>query len=157
MQRRGRGVLEDEVLDAVRAAARPATVTEVVAALPGPAAYTTVLTTMRRLHDLGALTRDHRGRAFTYSPAPSAVGLASARSARDMRRLLDRAGDRANVLAVFVAGLDPPDEVVVRRLLLDRHRPADLPPDRGRDPHGPRRAGSERPGRQAPPTPRVRG
>jgi len=133
MQRRGRGVLEDECFDVVRAAGRPVTVTEVAAALRGPAAYTTVSTTLTRLHDIGALTREHRGRAFAYSPAPFTGGLLWSHNARSVRRLLGRAGDRANVLAAFVAGLDPTDKVVVRQLLGDRHPPADGARNRGPD------------------------
>jgi len=119
MRRRARGSLEHEVLAAVSAAARPVTVAEVVAALGGPTAYTTVMTTLARLREKGALIRERRGRAFVYAPAAAAELVAAARTARQMRRLLEGQGTRADVLARFVAELDADDGAVLLGLLAD--------------------------------------
>jgi len=119
MRRRARGSLEHEVLAAVSAAARPVTVAEVVAALGGPTAYTTVMTTLARLREKGALIRERRGRAFVYAPAAAPELVAAARTARQMRRLLEGQGTRADVLARFVAELDADDGAVLLGLLAD--------------------------------------
>ncbi len=119
MRRRARGSLEHEVLAAVSAAARPVTVAEVVAALGGPTAYTTVMTTLVRLCEKGALIRDRRGRAFVYAPAAAPELVGAARTARQMRRLLEGQGTRADVLARFVAELDADDGAVLLGLLAD--------------------------------------
>lgn len=136
MQRRARGALEAEVFDLVRSAGRPVTVAEVTAGLDAPAAYTTVMTTLTRLHDDEMLTREHRGRAFAYSSTPSCGALTSTRGARGMRRLLDRSADRADVLGAFVAGLTPADDAVLRQLLAEHHLPVDRASDHGRDDPG---------------------
>jgi len=119
MRRRARGSLEHEVLAAVSAAARPVTVAEVVAALGGPTAYTTAMTTLARLREKGALIRERRGRAFVYAPAAAPELVAAARTARQMRRLLEGQGTRADVLARFVAELDADDGAVLLGLLAD--------------------------------------
>jgi predicted transcriptional regulator len=84
--------------------------------------YTTVLTTLIRLHEKGRLLRERRGRAYAYSPADDIT----AQAATQMRALMDRSGDREAVLANFVGGLDARDGVVLRRLVnaVLRHRSA---------------------------------
>ena len=116
---RRRGALEQEVLGCLAAAGRPLTVSEVLADLGDDLAYTTVLTTLSRLHAKGALTREPAGRAFAYSlPAdPTTMGVAV--TARRMSRLLDSGEDRAGVLARFVADLSPEDERLLTELLAD--------------------------------------
>ena len=118
---RRRGALEQEVLGCLAAAGRPLTVSEVLADLGDDLAYTTVLTTLSRLHAKGALTREPAGRAFAYSPAdPTTMGLSM--TARRMSRLLDSRQDRAGVLARFVADLSPADEQLLTELLTDGRR-----------------------------------
>ena len=119
MRRRARGSLEHEVLDAVTGAARPVTVAEVVTALAEPTAYTTAMTTLARLQDKGALVRERRGRGFVYAPAAAPESVAAAQAARQMRRLLEGQGTRADVLARFVAELDADDGAVLLGLLAD--------------------------------------
>lgn len=61
--------------------------------------------------------------------APQTSGAVG--TARRMRRLLDTAGDRANVLVSFVADLHPDGEGLLYRLLTDGHlppTPSDPPP-----------------------------
>ena len=66
MKRRGPklGHLESAVLSIVGAESEPVTVAEVQAALPGDPAYTTVMSTLARLAEKGALRRTLEGRAY---------------------------------------------------------------------------------------------
>src|SRR6476619_6652566 len=68
MKRRGPklGHLESAVLSIVAAASEPVSVAEVQAALPGDPAYTTVMSTLARLAEKGALRRTLEGRAYRY-------------------------------------------------------------------------------------------
>ena len=109
--RRDRGELENEVL-AVVAAGGSMTPRQVLEDLDRDLAYTTVMTTLARLSDRGAVTRERTGRTFAYALAdPSTV------PARAMRRTLDTAPDREQVLARFVDELGPDDVPVLQRLL----------------------------------------
>jgi predicted transcriptional regulator len=111
-ERRERGDLENEVLAALAAAGRALTPGEVLAALDRELAYTTVMTTLSRLHAKDAVTRRRTGRAYAYAPADTATS-----AARRMRRLLDGREDRSAVLARFLDELDPDDVPVLQRLL----------------------------------------
>lgn len=112
-----RGGLEAAVLAVLSAEPRALTVTEVRDRLAGDRAYTTVMTTLVRLHRKGALVREPRGRAFAYRAVAGPADLADAMTARRMRSLLEAGSDRAGVLARFVAELDPGDEQVLARIL----------------------------------------
>jgi predicted transcriptional regulator len=109
--RRDRGALENEVLAAL-AADGPMTPRQVLDHLGNELAYTTVMTTLARLHEKGAATRQSTGRTFTY-----ALAAGSTVQARQMRRTLEAAPDREQVLARFLDELDPADVPVLRRLL----------------------------------------
>jgi predicted transcriptional regulator len=113
-RRRDRGDLENEVLAALAAAGRPLTPGEVLSALGRDLAYTTVMTTLSRLHAKDAVTRERVGRAYAYAPADTATA-----AARRMRRLLDGREDRSAVLARFLHELDPGDVPVLQRLLAE--------------------------------------
>lgn len=115
--RRSRGALEEEALTAVRAAGRPVSVAEVITGLEDPPAYTTVMTTLARLWSKGVLTREAQGRGYVYAPAAPPADTSAALAARSMRRLLDNEGRRTDVLARFVAELDPADEQHLREVL----------------------------------------
>lgn len=108
--RRDRGALENEVLGALSTG--PMTPRQVLEHLGGELAYTTVMTTLARLHEKGATTRESTGRTFTYALADQ-----SNVPARAMRRTLDAAPDRDQVLARFLDELAPDDVPVLRRLL----------------------------------------
>lgn len=116
-RRRDRGELANEVLAAVAAADRALTPAEVLAELGEDLAYTTVMTTLVRLHEKGVLTRERTGRAYAYSPADTA-GVA----ARRMREVLDGGRDREVVLARFLDELRPDEVPVLARLLRDAER-----------------------------------
>jgi predicted transcriptional regulator len=117
--RRPKGGLERQVLAALVAAGRPLTPGEVLAELGGDLAYTTVMTTLSRLHEKGALRREQVGRAFAYSPAGDAGSVETIAVAQRMRRVLETGGDRAGVLAHFVADLPAEDEQLLAELLAE--------------------------------------
>lgn len=117
--RRGPGALEAAVLAIVAATPGPVSVAEVVQELPGQPAYTTVMTTLARLHDKGALERIRVGRAYHYSMVAPRSAVDDAVTARRMHRLLSDRNDRAGVLARFVAELDPADERLLAELLAE--------------------------------------
>jgi predicted transcriptional regulator len=116
-RRREPGALEREVLAAIAAAGRPLTPAEALAELGTPLAYTTVMTTLARLHDKGALTRRPAGRTYTYALAAAPDALDAALTARQMSRLLDAGANRAEALARFVADLSPDDEKLLADIL----------------------------------------
>jgi predicted transcriptional regulator len=116
---RPRGALERGVLACLRAAERPLTAAEVLADLGGRLAYTTVMTTLTRLHTKGALTRELAGRAYAYSAAGAPQDVDASVRALRMRRLLEDGQDHAGVLARFVADLSPADERLLTELLAD--------------------------------------
>ncbi len=122
--RRDRGELETEVLSALRRVGRPMTAREVLAELGTGLAYTTVMTTLARLHDKGALTRQRAGRAFVYGLAGDARAVDSALTARRMHKVLDAGTDRGVALSRFVSELGPDDERLLAELLreLDQGR-----------------------------------
>jgi len=104
------------VLTLLEAAAAPMTPGEVQRALDRPLAYTTVMTTLVRLHGKGLVTRHRTGRAFAYSP----TNRADDRAAQAMTEALDRGADRHKVLSRFVSSLSPEEEGLLRRLLLEQ-------------------------------------
>ena len=91
--------------------------------LGGELAYTTVMTTLSRLHTKGVLQRESAGRGFAYRlPMPLGEVPASVSAAR-MRRILESGDDRASILARFLSDLDPDDEQILLRLLADEADP----------------------------------
>ncbi len=114
---RPRGALEREVLACLAAANRPLTAGDVLAELGGGLAYTTVMTTLTRLQAKGVLTRRLSGRAYVYAVAGDPDQVEASLAAHRMRRVLDEGGDRAGVLARFVADLSPEDEQLLAGLL----------------------------------------
>ena len=122
---RAAGALEQEVLASLAAAGRPLTVAEVQADLGSELAYTTVMTTLSRLHAKGALRRQSAGRAYAYTLATPLNAVPASLTASRMRRLLDAEADRASVLANFVAHLDKDDERLLADLIDVRSRPTD--------------------------------
>lgn len=65
------GELELEIMNVLWQANQPMTVADVVKALDHSRAYTTVMTTMSRLHEKGYLSQERTGRAFSYTPCIS--------------------------------------------------------------------------------------
>lgn len=112
-ERRACGALAAEVLAVLQGADRALTPGQVLAELGGGLSYSTVVTTLSRLHDKGVLTRTRHGRAFAYAPVTDEPGLA----ARRMRQVLEDRTDREAVLTRFVSSLSEGDEKLLRRLL----------------------------------------
>lgn len=111
--RRPAGSLEHEVLTALWSADAALTPGEVQEALEADLAYTTVMTTLTRLHGKGLVQRVRAGRAYAYSP----VERADEHAAQTMKDVLSQGSDRAAVLTRFVERLGPDEEAVLRRLL----------------------------------------
>ena len=126
-ERRDRGALETEILAVLRHTGEPMTAGQVHETLDDELAYTTVMTTLSRLHDKGALTRALSGRAYLYRLAGDEQAVDAALTARRMRRLLDAGSDRNVALRRFVSELEPSDERVLAELLreLDQDRHSD--------------------------------
>lgn len=114
---RPRGVLERQVLACLAAAGRPITAGEVLSELGRDLAYTTVMTTLARLHTKGAVSRELNGRAYAYSLNGDEGDINMVVTAHRMRRLLEAGENRAGVLARFVADLAPEDERLLADLL----------------------------------------
>ncbi len=79
----------------------------------GSISYSTVVTTLTRLFDKGAVARHRDGRAFRYGALSAPAGLVADR----MSRLMEVEPDRATVLRRFVSNLSPDDERLLRELL----------------------------------------
>jgi predicted transcriptional regulator len=114
-QRRPAGMLEDEVLAALWRGERPMSPAEVQSSLGAALAYTTVMTTLARLHRKGMATRTREGRGYVYFPSVDEAD----HTAAAMTALLRRRQDHAAVLARFVSELPPEDERLLLRLLRD--------------------------------------
>jgi predicted transcriptional regulator len=103
---------------------------EVRAGLGGDLAYTTVMTTLSRLHAKGAVFRGPAGRGFAYELRGGPADAQASMTAHRMLALLHGGGDRAGVLTRFVADLSPEDEQLLSDLLAEGvPPPAAGPPD----------------------------
>ena len=116
--RRAAGQLEEAVLRLLGDTAA-LTVSEVREAIDPALAHTTVMTALVRLTNKGLVVRQRRGRSFSYSLPVAAAELPALRSALRMRTELDSRAERADVLANFVAALEPGDEELLRALLAE--------------------------------------
>ena len=114
---RPRGALERDVLACLAAAGRALSPGEVRAELGGDLAYTTVMTTLSRLHAKGAISRQAVGRGYQYELPGGPDAAQASMTAHRMLRLLDAGADRAGVLSRFVADLRPEDEELLTNLL----------------------------------------
>ena len=92
----------------------PASVRDLVDEFDG-AAYTTLMTTLDRLHRKGMLAREKAGRAFVYRPRYSRERLESGVAASALESLL-RAGSAEPVLSHFVDEVSRHDERLLDEL-----------------------------------------
>jgi len=120
------GPLERRVLDALWRRAAPATVRDLQPAFPD-IAYTTLMTTLDRLHRKHVLARTKVGRAFVYAPMESRAAFDSHRATRELLAAVERGGASATpVLSCFVDALGNHDEALLTELeTLVRARRAD--------------------------------
>ncbi len=110
------GPLEVQVLEAAWRAQRPATVRDLQPSFPR-LAYTTLMTTLDRLHTKGVLARTKVGRAYAYEPRFERSEMEVRLAARSVEVLLGAAQGRRNLeplLSCFVDAVSERD-----RLLLD--------------------------------------
>ncbi|GAA3776424.1 BlaI/MecI/CopY family transcriptional regulator [Plantactinospora mayteni] len=114
-KRRRPGQLETQVVTILVEAAGPLTPGEVRDRLDptGGLSYSTVVTTLTRLFDKGAVSRQRDGRAYRYGAVRDAAALVAER----MSRLLAAEADHTSVLRRFVGTLDERDEQILRTLL----------------------------------------
>ena len=108
------GTLELRVLEAMWARGGEANVRDVLDAFPN-AAYTTVMTTMDRLHRKGVLERRRDGRAFVYRTVSSREAMESGLVARALEPLL-RSGSAQPVLSCLVDEVSRHDEKLLDEL-----------------------------------------
>ena len=110
------GPLEVQVLEAIWRERHPATVRDLHASFPR-LAYTTLMTTLDRLHTKGALLRTKVGRAYAYEPRFERSEMEQQLAARSVEELLGAAKGRRAIeplLSCFVDAVSERD-----RLLLD--------------------------------------
>lgn len=115
------GELEAAVMDAVWNAGAPVSVRDVLERLAPQRtlAYTTVMTTLDRLHSKGWLIREQVGRAYRYE----ADGSREEHTARLMAGVLGAGGDPAATLLHFVGQMPPAYAEVLRKALSRRRSP----------------------------------
>ena len=112
---RGLGTLERRVLDSIWTSGE-ASVRDVQRALGEDSAYTTIMTTLDRLHRKRLLTRRKEGRGFLYAPAVSREEFESAVAKDVIGGMLDR--DAEPIIACIVDAVTEHD----RQLLDDLER-----------------------------------
>lgn len=95
------GPLERELLEWLWTRGDAATVRDACAAF-APHAYTTLMTTLDRLHRKEVLERHRRGRAFAYRPRWSRTQWISERASREFGDLLASGAGREAILSHFV-------------------------------------------------------
>jgi predicted transcriptional regulator len=125
------GTLEIRVLDALWARAGPQSVRDLQPAFEG-IAYTTLMTTLDRLHRKGVLAREKVGRAFVYRTRCTRDGL---RSDLAGQALLAAFGQRASelqpILSFFIETVSSEDReslAALERLVEERRRVAQEDP-----------------------------
>ena len=117
------GTLELRVLEALWAYENEASVRDVLDAFPH-AAYTTVMTTMERLHRKGVLTRRKDGRAFLYRPISSREEMEQGLVTRALEPLL-KGGSAQPILSCLVDEVSRHDERLLdelERLVREKRR-----------------------------------
>jgi predicted transcriptional regulator len=107
------GTLELRVLEVLWERGEEAAVRDVLPHFPN-AAYTTVMTTMERLHRKGVLERRKAGRAFLYRPAHSRQDLESRVIVGTLESLLH--GNAEPVLSCLVEEVSRHDEKLLDEL-----------------------------------------
>ena len=112
--RRPMGALEDEIMAYLWAAATPATPAEVHQAVAPDLAYTTVMTTVSRLHNKGLLERKRDGRRYLYQARYSQEELAQAMASEVLDCL--GPGSQQAAMALLVDRVSRADVAELERL-----------------------------------------
>jgi predicted transcriptional regulator len=109
------GALESRVLDALRRSGA-ARVRDLARDFPS-VAYTTLMTTLDRLHRKGCLEREKQGRAFVYRAPWSREELEARAAGQTLRGLFERdPGGVRPALSHFLDAVDPEDEGLLDEL-----------------------------------------
>ena len=95
------GPLEWRVLEALWARTTIASVRDLQPEFPD-IAYTTLMTTLDRLHRKGILRREKNGRAFLYQPRLTRAQFDSARATAAVRTALEGDGESVGLLLSFL-------------------------------------------------------
>ncbi len=121
------GPLEWRTLEALWAQARPVSVRELQPEFP-EIAYTTLMTTLDRLHRKNVLARTKRGRAFLYEPRLTRTEYDSARAANALTAALAADGKALGpLLSFFVQSVsDRSDGLLDDLEVLVRERQAEV-------------------------------
>jgi predicted transcriptional regulator len=117
------GSLELRVLEALWRRGAEASVRDVLEAFPN-AAYTTLMTTMERLHRKGVLERRKDGRAFLYRPVSSRDEMETGLVTRALGPLLS-GGSAQPILSCLVDEVSRHDERLLdelERLVREKRR-----------------------------------
>lgn len=111
------GPLEREVMQALWAAASPASGHEVAAQLTRsrPIAYTTVLTVLDRLREKQMVTRFRDGRVYRYETVITEVEYAASL----MTQVLEQSTNRSDALLHFAGRLSEEEAATLRTALND--------------------------------------
>jgi len=108
------GTLELRVLEALWRREGDASVRDILPEFPN-AAYTTLMTTLDRLHRKGFLERRKDGRAFVYRPVNSREQMESGLITRALQPLL-QGSDPRPILSCFVEEVSRQDERLLDEL-----------------------------------------
>ena len=121
------GALELRVLEALWAQPRPQSVRDLHPLFEG-IAYTTLMTTLDRLHRKDVLEREKVGRAFVYRPRCSREELRSELAGAALHAVFgDRARELTPILSFFVETVSRDDHeslTALERLVEERRRAA---------------------------------
>ena len=121
------GTLEIRVLEALWERAEPQTVRDLRSAFTG-VAYTTLMTTLDRLHRKGVLDREKSGRAFIYRPRYTREALLSGLAGDALAAVFgERAAELKPILSFFVETVSREDReslAALERLVDERRRAA---------------------------------
>jgi predicted transcriptional regulator len=109
------GPLEAKVLELLWGHARPLTVREVHLSFP-KLAYTTLMTTLDRLHRKAVLVRRRSGRAFAYEPRCSREHLFGEMASRHLTEILGVCGDDTMILSTLVHAVGRRDAALLDEL-----------------------------------------
>ena len=124
------GPLEWRTLETLWARESPASVRDLTPEFPD-IAYTTLMTTLDRLHRKGVLDREKLGRAFVYRPRMNRSEFESARAGDAVRAALKSGGSLAPLASYLVDAvgdrdrelLDELETLVAQRRAETRHKP----------------------------------
>ena len=109
------GPLEIRVLEELWVRAAPATVRDLHTSFP-QLAYTTLMTTLDRLHRKGLLARQRFGRAFQYEPRLARDQFLGEIASDSLVSLLPSTGSSRPILSMFVEAVGRHDAAVLDEL-----------------------------------------